>query len=183
MHGIVLTSFRHFVTSRFGRDRAERLWADEPQYLITEAYPDESFTALFTKVCEETESDADELLRSFGAFAAQRTFVLLYPSYFELAGDARTFMLTVENRIHELVRATVPDAQPPRLHVEPLGEDGVRIRYDSQRRLCILLDGLIRGTADHFEERADVNEVACMLRGDPACVFDVRLAPVANAPA
>ena len=92
-------------------------------------------------------------------------------------------MLTVENRIHELVRATVPAAQPPRLHVEPLGTQGVRIRYDSERRLCVLLEGLIRGTAAHYEEDVDVREPECMLRGDPACVFDVRLSPRATAAA
>jgi hypothetical protein len=179
VHGIIFTSFRHFVTNRFGRERATGLWVDEPQYLITEAYPDRVFHDLFAKVCEATGSDPDELLRAFGTFAAERTFVLLYPSYFDLAGDARTFMLTVETRIHELVRATVPDARPPQLHVEPLGEDGVQIVYDSPRRLCVLLDGLIQGTARHFGEDADVSEVACMLRGDPVCEFRVSLKPLA----
>jgi predicted hydrocarbon binding protein len=179
VHGIVFTSFRHFVTNRFGRERATRLWVDEPQYLITQAYADSVFTELFTKVCEDTGSDPDELLRDFGIFAAERTFVLLYPSYFDLAGDARTFLLTVETRIHELVRATVTDSDPPRLRVEPLEEDGVRILYDSPRRLCRFLDGLVRGTARHFEEDADVSEVECMLRGAPSCEFHVRLRPVA----
>jgi Haem-NO-binding len=105
--------------------------------------------------------------------------VLLYPSYFDVAGDARTFLLTVEDRIHELVRATVPDARPPQLHVEPLGEDGVRISYSSPRKLCVLLGGLVEGTASHFGEAADIAEVECMLRGDPACLFEVRLAPAA----
>jgi hypothetical protein len=177
VHGIIFTSFRHFVTNRFGREQATRLWADEPQYLITEAYGDAVFTRLFAKVAEETDSGPDELLRDFGVFAAERTFVLLYPSYFDVAGDARTFLLTVENRIHELVRATVPDARPPQLHVEPLGDDGVRILYTSPRRLCVLLEGLVQGTARHFGEEAEVVEVECMQRGAPACVFEVRLRP------
>jgi Haem-NO-binding len=175
VHGIIFTSFRHFVTSRFGREQATRLWADEPQYVITEAYPDVVFTRLFARVCEETQSDEVALLRDFGAFAGERTFVLLYPSYFDAAGDARTFLLTVEERIHELVRATVPDARPPQLHVEPLGDDGVEIRYSSPRRLCVLLDGLVQGTARHFNEAAKIAEVSCMHRGDDACVFEVRL--------
>ena len=153
MHGIIFTSFRHFVTSRFGAEQATRFWAAEPQYVITESYPDHVFARLFTRVCERTGGDADELMRDFGAFAGERTFVLLYPSYFDAAGNARTFLLTVENRIHELVRATVPDARPPQLHVEPLAEDGVVIRYSSPRRLCVLLDGLVRGTASHLPRR------------------------------
>ena len=101
--------------------------------------------------------------------------MLRYPSYFDAAGNARTFLLTVENRIHELVRATVPDARPPQLHVEPLAEDGVVIRYSSPRRLCVLLDGLVRGTASHFGEDVEIEQIACMHAGAEACVFEVRL--------
>ena len=77
------------------------------------------------------------------------------------------------------MRATIPDARPPQLDVQPLGEDGVRITYTSPRRLCTLLEGLVEGTATYYEERAEIAQAACMLRGDPACVFDVRLAPSA----
>jgi hypothetical protein len=183
VHGIVFTSFRQFVTTRFGREQATRLLAGGPQYRITEAYPDADFLDLFSRVCEATDSDPDTLLHDFGVFAGERTFVLLYPSYFEIAGDARTFLLTVEGRIHELVRATLPDADPPRLHVDPLGEDGVTIVYDSPRRLCILLQGLVEGTARHYGEASEIEELECMRQGAPVCRFAVRLRPARPAPA
>ncbi|MGH3102635.1 MAG: heme NO-binding domain-containing protein [Gaiellaceae bacterium] len=174
MHGIIFTSLRHFVTSRFGAEEATRIWSAEPPYLITEAYSDDAFHELFGKVCDETGSDPVELLRAFGVFAAERTFVLLYPSYFDQAGGARSFLLTVEERIHELVRATVPDARPPLLAVEPLGGDGVRIAYSSPRRLCVLLEGLLLGTVRHYREKVVAEQVRCMHRGDPDCIFEAR---------
>ncbi len=181
MHGIVFTSLRHFVTARFGDDEAQAIWSGEEPYLITRAYPDDAFLRLFDKVVEHTGSDPEDLLRAFGAFAAERTFVLLYPSHFEQAGDARTFLLTVEERIHELVRATIPNARPPQLRIAPSGDDGVRIEYKSPRQLCILLTGLVEGTAAHYGEQARFEHPECMLRGDPACLFDFRFSRPARA--
>ena len=86
-------------------------------------------------------------------------------------------MLTVEERIHELVRATIPNAGPPQLDVTELGDDGVSVVYTSPRRLCVLLRGLTEGTAQHYGERAEIEEKTCMLRGDAACTFDIRFRP------
>lgn len=176
MHGIVFTSFRHFALSRYGAGVTADVWAGEPSYLITRAYPDDAFTQLVTRLAEAVGADRETLVRDFGSFAGERTFVLLYPSAYEEAGSARAFLLGVEARIHELVRSTVPDAEPPELEVEPLGEDGVRIRYRSERRLCALLEGLVRGTAAHFGERPELRHERCMHGGEQACVVDVRLA-------
>jgi Haem-NO-binding len=73
------------------------------------------------------------------------------------------------------VRATIANAQPPQLRVSELGDDGVMIDYRSARQLCVLLRGLVEGTARHYGEVADIAEPTCMQRGDPACTFEVRL--------
>jgi V4R domain len=73
------------------------------------------------------------------------------------------------------VRATIPNARPPELHVSEHGADGVTIDYSSPRQLCVLLRGLAEGTARHYGERAEIEEVTCMRRGDPGCRFEVRL--------
>jgi hypothetical protein len=86
-------------------------------------------------------------------------------------------MLTVETRIHELVRATIPNAGPPQLDVSELGEDGVEIIYSSPRRLCVLLRGLTEGTARHYGEQTAINEPSCMRRGDAECRFEIRFSP------
>ena len=174
MHGLVFTSFRHFLTSRHGPETADAVWEGSPTYLITRSYPDEAFLGLLERASTVLDREPERLLRSFGAFAGERTFALLYPSQFEEAGDPRTFLLGLEERIHELVRATVAEARPPRLHIEPLGDDGVRITYASPRRLCALLEGLLVGTVRHYGAAVDHEQVACMHRGDDACVVEAR---------
>ena len=153
------------------------MFADQPIYLLSEAYPDERMVALIGRTSEAVGRDVDQVVHDFGVFTGETTFTRLYPAFFAIAPSAREFLLTVETRIHELVRATIPNASPPQLHVSELGADGVSIHYSSPRQLCVLLRGLAEGTARHYGETAQIEEVACMRRGDPACRFELRLSP------
>jgi hypothetical protein len=130
---------------------------------------------LIGRAAEAAGRDVDDLVYAFGVFTGATTFTRLYPAFFAIAPSARDFLLTVETRIHELVRATIPNARPPQLSVSELGSDGVTIDYSSPRQLCVLLRGLAEGTARHYGERSQIEEVTCMRRGDAACRFEVRL--------
>jgi hypothetical protein len=181
VHGVIFASFRDFILTRLGPDIAREILAARPVHLLSEAYDDQEFLGLVRRACEAADLDPDELMHEFGMFAGGHTFPRLYPAFFTLAGGTRDFLLTVEDRIHELVRATIPNARPPQLAVEPLAEDGVSITYSSPRRLCVLLAGLLEGTAAHYGDAVEYDEAACMRRGDDACVFDVRISPHAPA--
>jgi hypothetical protein len=178
VHGVIFTSLRDFVGATHGPDMVEEVFRDE-FYLLSESYDDEKLVALLGRAKEVTGADADELLHDFGVFTAERTFTRLYPAFFATAPSARQFLLTVETRIHELVRATVPNVSPPRLGVTELGHDGVSIDYTSPRKLCVLLRGLTEGTARHYGETAAIDEASCMHRGDSSCRFDVRFSAAA----
>jgi hypothetical protein len=172
---------RDYLTERHGADVTRDVFSEEPIYLLSEAYPDERLLTLVGRAAEATGRDADDLLHDFGLFTGSTTFTRLYPAFFALAPSARDFLLTVETRIHELVRQTIPSAQPPELRVSELGDDGVAIDYRSPRQLCVLLRGLAEGTAQYYGEIAELDEVTCMRRGDPACRFEVRLSPLSAA--
>jgi hypothetical protein len=174
MHGVIFTSFRDYVAAAQGSAAAAELFDDEPPYLLSESYPDEWLLRLVEQASKRSGQDVEETLFDFGVFTAETTFARLYPAFFDVSSDTREFLLNVESRIHELVRATIPKAGPPQLDVSPLGKDGVAIFYDSPRRLCVLLRGLTEGTARHYGEHAIMDERTCMHRGDPACNFEVR---------
>ena len=161
MHGLIFASLRDFSSRRLGEEAAAELWAGRT-YETTAAYPDDEFHERLNAVGAALGVGEDELLRAFGAYAAGTTFVGLFPDYFDESGDTLTFLLGVEHRIHDLVRATIPGAAPPNLHVRPLGDDGVLVSYTSHRRLCTLLEGLIRGTAEHYAETVELEELQCM---------------------
>jgi len=181
MHGVIFTSFRDYLTDAHGAKTAGRIFEGEPIYMLSEAYPDARLLALVVRAGEVTGDELEKVQYDFGVFTAQSTFAHLYPAFFAISGSARDFLLTVETRIHELVRATIPNAGPPELDVSELGDDGVSIVYTSQRHFCVLLRGLTEGTARHYGEHSEIRELTCMHRGDPACTFEVRFVPAQGA--
>lgn len=181
MHGIIFSAFRDFLSAHHGADVTNEIFAEAQEFVISQAYPDEALIELIARTRDVTGVDVDRLLCDFGVYTGVHVFPRLYPAFYSAARDTRSFLLTVEQRIHELVRATIPDALPPRLLVKALGDDGVEILYDSPRRLCRLLEGLASGTARYFGESAVIEETQCMHRGDEACCFEIRLGSSAGA--
>jgi hypothetical protein len=177
VHGVIFSSFRDFLVAEQGSDVARRVFDGEPAYLLSQSYPDENLERLVGRATAATGSRADELVYDFGVYAAATTFTRLYPAFFAIARSPREFLLTVETRIHELVRATIPNAEPPQLHVTEHGPQGVAIEYSSPRRLCVLLRGLTEGTASHYGETTTIEEPTCMHSGDERCTFEVTFSP------
>jgi len=169
---VIFASLRDYTALRLGEELAVELWEDRV-FETTEAYDDGWFVAQLERLIVATGDSMDEVQRGFGSFAAQASFAELYPAYYEASSDTFAFLLGIEAKIHELVRATIPGASPPELHVQPFGEVGVLVSYTSERRLCRLLEGLVRGTAEHYGETLVVEEIQCMHPGDPGCVFTV----------
>lgn len=172
MHGVVFASFHDFVRAHGGAEAVSAVFRDGV-YSMVESHPDEEFLRLLERAVEHTGIEPGELARRFGSFTGEHTFPRLYPAFYDLAGGTCDFLLGVENRIHELIRATIPNAKPPALAVRPNGDGGVEITYDSPRRLCDLLEGLVEGTARHYGERVRVEQTACAREGAPACLFRV----------
>jgi hypothetical protein len=177
VHGVIFASFGDYLLARLGPETAAVILDGEPPYLLSESYADERLVGLVERAARESGVEERELLRDFGEFTAEQTFARLYPAQFAIAGGTRTFLLGVETYIHELVRATMPSARPPRLTVRESGPDAAEIDYSSPRRLCHLLIGLVEGTARHYGEQVELTETACMHRGDPACRFEVQVRP------
>ena len=172
MHGVVFAVLRDYSVERLGDERAAELWVDRV-FEPGEAYDDEWFAAQLDRLAAATGETRAAVDTGFGAYAGRTVFARLYPSYYAENGDVLSFLLGVEERIHELVRETIPGASPPRLHVYALRDLGVLVSYTSERRLCGVLEGLVRGTAAELGDAVELEEIQCMHRGDPGCVFTV----------
>src|SRR5207302_9817249 len=116
MHGLIFAGFSDFIHERYP-DLAAAIWESEPRYDSTKAYSDDDFTRVLTRTIERTGDGSREILVEFGRFAAQNTFYELYPAYYRASGSTQRFLLGVEVRIHDLVRATPRGTAPPRLQV------------------------------------------------------------------
>jgi hypothetical protein len=172
VHGLIFTGLRRYTWTTFP-DEAQGIWDGLPPYVQDESYPDAEFDAALERIGKATGQAREALLSDFGRFTGFWTFRALRPDYYEQTPGTRQFLLDVETRIHEEIRATTAGAAPPRLRVTPLGVDGVTIAYTSARGLCAMLEGLVSGVADYYGERFEVTQPLCMNRGDPACSFVV----------
>jgi hypothetical protein len=170
LHGVIFTSFRQFTWSAFPAE-TDAIWEGLPRYLAVDTYPDEDFDVLVARAAEMTDMSPRDVLIAFGSYTSQTMFLLLRPEFYESSKGTREFLLGVEERIHEVLRRTIPGAAPPRLNVVPLGEHGISITYTSDRGLCDMLEGLVIGTAGFYGERFDIEQTTCMHRGDVACCF------------
>ena len=175
MHGLIFGGLREFAEHRLGAETAASIWAGR-RFELDEAYDDAEFLAQLDRVRAAAGVTQVEIQRAFGSFTAQNAFVRLFPDYYSANDGSIPFLLGIEEQIHDVVRATIPGALPPKLHVRPLGESGVLITYTSERQLCDLLAGLAIGVAEHYGEEVDLEEIQCMRRGDPGCVFAVQRA-------
>ena len=174
MHGLIFASFRDYLVTEHGADVAHDVTEGEPQYTLSEAYPDEQFLAVLEHACARTGLSRDQVLFEFGVFTAATTFARRYSLLFKSSTNARDFLLTVETPIHEVVREALPDARPPELAVTDLGDEGLEILYTSPRRICAMLRGLVEGTGHVYDERLEIDEPECMHQGASACRVLVR---------
>jgi hypothetical protein len=172
VHGLVFASLRDYSAERLGTAEADELWGDRV-FARDESYDDEWFYAQLDRLAVASGEPRRRVEHGFGVFAAQHTFAQLYPDYYEQSGDVFTFLLGVEEKIHQLVRSTIPGARPPHLHVRPLDPVGVIISYTSARGLCGMLEGLVVGTAAALGDDIAIEQVLCLHEGDPGCMFTV----------
>lgn len=45
--------------------------------------------------------------------------------------------------------------------------------YRSERKMCGVAVGIVRGLASHYAETVEITEPSCMLSGAPACRIEV----------
>ena len=98
MHGVIFTSFRDYLVASHGNGTAAAVFEAEPEYLLGQAYPDESLLRLVALASARTGLEPDEIVFEFGVFTAEITFARLYPAFFDVSPSTREFLLTVETR-------------------------------------------------------------------------------------
>jgi len=91
MHGVMFTSLREYLGAEHGAETASRVFADEQQYVLSEAYPDDRFRALIDRAATATRLTDDELLI---VYTSPRRLCALLRGVAE--GTARRFGETTE---------------------------------------------------------------------------------------
>ena len=176
MHGLIFMELKKYVTAKFDLATWEKLQERAGQkhqlYLASTVYPDRDILTLVGVACEMTGLTANAILEDFGAFIApdlvQQYKFLVNPDWKLL-----DFLANTEDTIHKVIRFN-KGVTPPRLAVTRVSDDRLTITYNSGRKMCALLKGIIKGAAKHYNEEVTISESRCMLHGDPECVVTVQ---------
>jgi len=181
MKGIIFNLLEDFLKENLGEERFEdliegcSLKTREP-FVGPGSYPDEDLLAIVDRVVEVTGMTKAEALRAFGKFCIG-SLARKYPLFFNRHHDAKAFIKTL-NVLHSLeVKKLYADAKPPEFVMEDPSPGRLIMRYTSERKLCLLVEGLIEGVAAHYGAPIRHRQRQCMLEGAPFCEYELEFAP------
>ena len=177
MRGLVLNLLEEVVQ----RERGADFWDDivdeaavSGAYTALGTYPDSDLLDLASAVARRVGTDTSAVFRHIGL----QGFDILarrYPELVETHVDVRSFLSTLNQVTHPIARRLEPgvvvgdfefETSEPSLGV-------LELVYRSERGWCDLAEGLILGAARHFLQQVDVEQIACVHRGNDVCVIRV----------
>lgn len=160
MRGIVFSEYIEFVEDSFSPDLADRMIEESHlpsggAYTAVGTYDHQEMLTLVTTLGRLTGQPVVELVRTFGRHLFGR-LAAAYPMFLEGAGNSLDFLKGIEDHIHREVLKLYPDAELPHFEWRQPNEDTLELIYRSRRPLADLAEGLLQGTAAHFDEQIGI---------------------------
>ncbi|HEX5725849.1 MAG TPA: heme NO-binding domain-containing protein [Longimicrobiaceae bacterium] len=179
MHGIIFAELKKYVDARHGGDTWRTLLREAglgaKMYVPVTEYPDAEAAAIVAAASRATGTPAQAILEDFGEFIAP-DLLAMYRALVKPEWRTLEVLENTEETIHRVVRLKNEGARPPEIRAVRTAPDEVTVHYGSERRMCGVTIGIVRGMAAHYGEQVSVRETACMHRGADACEIVVRRA-------
>lgn len=177
MHGSIFTEIRKFADDRFGAGGFSSLAADAglggKLYLTIEEYPDAEAGALLEAAARKLGRSPGDVLEELGRHLVPG-LLSTYGPLLDPKWGALDVIEHTEETVHRVVRLRQRGARPPYLSCERQAPDHLLVFYTSQRKMCRLARGIVKGIAAHKRETITVSEPECMLDGAARCVLSIR---------
>ena len=181
MKGLIFVVWEKYLGEKFGgkfldlyREAVGETQSNLP--LTNRTYPDEMLMTGLNVAHKMTRLPEDTLMFEYGRYFLMNGLVEYLCGYL-LAQSWTGYDLLLQMRgAHAQMRRTPDGLMPPLFNYEVLSNDHnhMILTYDSQRKLCSLLEGAIHGAAERFGEKAHTHQLSCMKKGDAVCRFEVR---------
>lgn len=177
MHGIVFVELKKYVSEKLGEETWQKLLTEAGYegawFIPTQTYPDEQAVKLVVTASAMTGKSAGAILEDFGEFIAP-DLMAMYKSFVKADWKALDLLEHTEKVIHNVVRMRNPGARPAELKTKRISPTELELIYGSDRKMCALAKGIIRGVGVHYHQKLAIDETACMNNGASACTFRVR---------
>lgn len=176
MKGIINKGIQEMVEKKFGAEAWQKVKSlagcEEPFFAISNDYPDKMTVDLVKAASEVSGLSMGTVMIEYGKFMVPNTLKEQYQTYYKLAGSSPLEFLLNMDRVHEHVTKSIVSAVPPKFEYEELPDGRLLMKYQSKRKLCAVLHGLILGVGILFNQELQVQETACMHKGDSQCVME-----------
>ncbi|MCP4434549.1 MAG: heme NO-binding protein [Actinomycetia bacterium] len=174
MTGLLMNVLEEAVSGEWGDDMWDDLVEDcdlEGAYTAVGNYPDAELVEVAGAASSRLGAPVEDVLRVLGRLSFT-PLIRRYPDFADDASSLREFLPRVNGMIHPEVLKLYPGASVPRF---ALRDDGgtLEMDYESVRDLCMLAEGLVLGSADHFGESVSVHQTSCKHRGDSRCTIRI----------
>jgi hypothetical protein len=178
MYGVIFDFLRDYVIEKHGGEDTWKalLKANGYGYKIffpVTEYPDEEIVALAQTASEALDTPLPAVLEDFGAYVGNK-LMTFYHMYAKDDGWA-TFDV-IENAggcIHHAVHKHNPLRKPPKLMAQRETNDLLVLRYQSHRKMCHVVKGIVRGLGERYGESFHIEETQCMHQGARECIMNV----------
>ncbi len=179
MYGVMFGFLREYVVKEHGGEETWRTLmksSGQSAYKIhfaTVDYPDKEIVALAVSAAEALNLSVADVLEDFGSYVGPR---LLEFYHFYIEGHDTDVFSVVQyagGHIHDQIHAHNPDRKPPQLSAEILNPNKMKAHYKSDRKMCPVVRGVLRGLATKFGEEIRIEETQCMHSGASECIIMV----------
>jgi predicted hydrocarbon binding protein len=147
-------------------------------YTAAETYKDEEATKLLEVICIRLKAKSDDVLNIFGIYLI-KYFHKKYPHFFN-GKDFPNFLCSVDSIVHAEIRKLSPDSTPPRIQTQILSPTSLSVVYISNRKLCALAKGLLKGASQIYGINVEIDHTKCVNDGHQNCEFIVKTKQVNN---
>lgn len=163
MYGLVNKAIQGLVTQKKGSEAWDRVieqTGTTTTFISMETYPDSVSFTLVGAAAEELGTDAATFLRELGHYWVAYTGAEGYGDMFHLWGnDLRSFLENLD-LMHERVKSTMPQLEPPSFSVKDEPDGRIRFSYHSHRDgMAPMVEGLLAGLAIKFSSPMSIEHV------------------------
>lgn len=176
MKGVVFNILEEMVLEKGGMEAWNEILAQSSDasgiYTSAVSYPDSELFALVGGVAEYLDLPVQEVVKGFGEYMFGK-LSRRYPMFMEDCPDLFTFLESIDGVIHVEVNKLYENPSLPR--IQCTRADGKLImNYRSERKLCMLAEGLTFGAAKYYGTPITITHSQCMHDGADHCVLEVQ---------
>ena len=178
MYGMVNQAVRGLILEKFGSETWSKIHSSvgSPEsFSAMEPYDDSITYSLVVKSSEVLGLPADVILKTFGEYWVKEIASVHYEKIMKSSGVTFADFLANLDHMHQRIRVTFPNYNPPSFRVKSLDPSTLQVDYYSHREgLIPFVEGLFSGLAEYFSVQIQIEHLDGASHGLPCKRMMVR---------